>query len=118
MKQGVIVILLLVCGSAFSQRPVLSGDDVTAEVIREIDEVFQSDDFRKKKDKKFPEVRGSIVVDIGVVQKGKVSTFFKVESDIKDIDFINFMSDYILKHKFRFKLPAGQRCKIRYTATF
>jgi hypothetical protein len=59
-----------------------------------------------------------MVVDIGIVQNGKVSSFFKVESDIKDIDFINFMSDYILNHKFNFKLQKQQRYKIRYTITF
>ena len=36
----------------------------------------------------------------------------------KDIDFINFMSDYILTHKFNFKLQKQQRYKIRYTTTF
>ena len=38
--------------------------------------------------------------------------------DIKNIDFINFMSDYILEHKFKFKLQKQQRYKIRYTVTF
>ena len=72
----------------------------------------------KKKNKKFKDVAGTVIVDIGVVQNGKVSSFFKVDSDIKNIDFINFMSDYILNHKFNFKLQKQQRYKIRYTATF
>lgn len=106
-------------GNIFTQRPVLSDEEeVTATVTKEIDEVFQSVDFVKRKNKKYAEVKGTMVVDIGIVQNGKVSSFFKVDSDIKNIDFINFMSDYILQHKFRFKLQKQQRYKIRYTATF
>jgi hypothetical protein len=41
-----------------------------------------------------------MVIDISVVQNGKVATFFKVDSDIKNIDFINFMSSYILITNF------------------
>ena len=106
-------------GNIFTQRPVLSDEEeVTTTVTKEIDEVFQSVDFVKRKNKKYAEVKGTMVVDIGIVQNGKVSSFFKVDSDIKNIDFINFMSDYILQHKFRFKLQKQQRYKIRYTATF
>jgi hypothetical protein len=102
-----------------AQRPVLSDEDEVATLVtKEIDEVFQSPDFIKRKNKKFIDVRGTMVIDIGVVQNGKVSSFFKVDSDIKNIDFINFMSDYILQHKFQFKLEKQQRYKIRYTATF
>lgn len=105
--------------NVFKERPVLTDEEeVSAMVIKEIDEVFQSSDFTKRKNKKYADVKGTMVVDIGVVQNGKVSSFFKVDSDIKNIDFINFMSDYILQHKFQFKLQKQQRYKIRYTVTF
>ena len=103
----------------FTQRPVLTDEEeVSATVTKEIDEVFQSTDFLKRKNKKFADSKGTMVIDIGVVQNGKVSSFFKVDSEIKNIDFINFMSDYILQHKFQFKLQKQQRYKIRYTFTF
>lgn len=103
----------------FKERPVLTDEEEVSEtVIKEIDEVFKADDFTKKKNKKYPEVKGTMVIDIGIVQNGKVSSFFKVDSDIKNIDFINFMSDYILQHKFKFKLQKQQRYKIRYNAVF
>ena len=109
----------LVSNPVFSQKPVLTDEDAVAEMVtKEIDEVFKAEDFLKKKNKKFKDVIGTMVVDIGVVQNGKVSSFFKVESDIKNIDFINFMSDYILDHKFQFKLQKQQRYKIRYSVTF
>ena len=109
----------LVSNPVFSQKPVLTDEDaVTETVTKEIDEVFKAEDFLKKKNKKFKDVIGTMVVDIGVVQNGKVSSFFKVESDIKNIDFINFMSDYILNHKFQFKLQKQQRYKVRYSITF
>ena len=114
------ITLFIICVStSFSQRPVLSDEEVVSEtVIKEIDEVFKSQEFTKKKNKKFNDVAGTMTVDIGVVQNGKVSSFFKVDSDIKNIHFLNFMSNYILEHKFRFKLQKQQRYKIRYTITF
>jgi hypothetical protein len=111
--------MLILSMPSNAQRQVLTDEEiVNEEVTKEIDAVFQSVDFLKRKKKEFEGVTGTMVVDIGVVQNGKVSSFFKVDSDIKNIDFINFMSDYILAHKFNFKLQKQQRYKIRYTATF
>lgn len=115
----VFAFLVLSTQNVLAQRPVLTDEEVVTETVtKEIDEVFQSEDFLKKKNKKYTDVKGTMVIDIGVVQNGKVSTFFKVDSDIKNIDFINFMSSYILDHKFKFKLQKQQRYKIRYTVTF
>lgn len=100
-----LVINLFHSESIWSQRPVLTDEETVSEmVISEMHEVFQSPDFIKKKNKKFSEVTGDMTIDITVIQSGKVATFFKVDSTIKDIDFINFMSEYILTHKFKFKL--------------
>ncbi len=102
-----------------AQRPVLTDEEQIAEVVtKEVNDVFQSAEFLKRKNKKYADVKGTMTIDIGVVQNGKVSSFFKVDSEIKNIDFINFMSDYILSHKFQFKLQKQQRYKIRYTITF
>jgi hypothetical protein len=114
-----LTFLLLIAPSVQAQKPVLTDEDAVTEMVtKEVNEVFQSQEFTKKKNKKFADVKGTMVVDIGVVQNGKVSSFFKVDSDIKNIDFINFMSNYILEHKFQFKLEKQQRYKIRYTITF
>lgn len=120
LKPLVALVLFLLCShNALAQRPVLTDEEeVAASVTKEIDEMFQSPEFIKRKNKKFAEVKGTMTIDVGVVQNGKVSSFFKVDSDIKNIDFINFMSDYILQHKFQFKLEKQQRYKVRYTATF
>ncbi len=120
LKSVLVFTFFLLCSHTVNaQRPVITDEEeVSTLVTKEIDEVFQSSDFIKRKNKKFIDVKGTMVIDIGVVQNGKVSSFFKVESDIKNIDFINFMSDYILQHKFQFKLEKQQRYKIRYTATF
>ena len=105
--------------SLHAQKTVLTDEEsVALMVTKEIDAEFQSQNFLKKKNKKFADIKGTMVIDIGVVQNGKVSSFFKVSSDIKNIDFINFMSDYILEHKFQFKLQKQQRYKIRYTVIF
>ena len=114
-----LVINLFYSESIWSQRPVLTDEETVSEmVISEMHEVFQSPDFIKKKNKKFSEVTGDMTIDITVIQSGKVATFFKVDSTIKDIDFINFMSEYILTHKFKFKLEKKKRYKIRYNISF
>ena len=118
-KMLLIIVLMMNITPTQAQRKILTDEEVVQEeVTKEIDMVFKAEDFTKKKNKKFKDIAGTMIVDIGVVQNGKVSSFFKVDSDIKNIDFINFMSDYILKHKFNFKLQKQQRYKIRYTAIF
>ena len=113
------ILLLFIAPVVVAQKPVLTDEDtVTKTVTKEVNEVFQSQEFIKKKNRKFADVTGTMVIDIGVVQNGKVSSFFKVDSDIKNIDFINFMSEYILEHRFQFKLEKQQRYKIRYSITF
>ena len=113
------VITLFYSESIWSQRPVLTDEETVSEmVISEMHELFQSPDFIKKKNKKFSDVTGDMTIDITVIQSGKVATFFKVDSTIKDIDFINFMSEYIHTHKFKFKLEKKKRYKIRYNISF
>ena len=120
MKHLILILILgLLSFNANAQRPVLTDEEQITEVVTtEIKELFQSKDFLKTKAKKYADVKGAMTVDVGIVQNGKVSTFFKVDSEIKNIDFINFMSDYILSHKFQFKLQKQQRYKVRYSITF
>lgn len=114
-----IFITVFTTATTFAQKPVLTDEDAVAETVtKEIDAVFKSEGFLKKKDKKFKDVTGTMFIDIGVVQSGKVSTFFKVDSDINNPMFTNFLSEYIIDYKFKFKLQKQQRYKIRYTATF
>lgn len=111
--------LLLFSNPVFSQKKVLTDEEQVQEAVtQEIDTLFKSKDFLKQKKKKFADAKGTVTIDVGVVQNGKVSTFFKVDDDIKKPLFINFISDYILEHKFYFKLQKQQRYKIRYTAIF
>lgn len=122
MKQLYIysaVFLLFFSSEVFSQKKILTDEEEVAEMVtKEMDELFKAKDFLKQKDKKFKDVKGTIVSDISVTQSGKVSTFFKVDSDISNPSFTNFLSEYILEHKFYFKLQKQQRYKIRYTITF
>jgi DNA-binding CsgD family transcriptional regulator len=98
--------MVTVSSTVQAQRPVLTDEEQVSEAVtKEVDELFQSQDFVKRKTKKFADTKGTMVIDIGVVQNGKVSSFFKVDSEIKNIDFINFMSDYILNHMKLFRNP-------------
>ena len=111
--------LLLFSVPSFSQKKVLTDEEEVSEMVtKEMDELFQSKDFLKQKDKKYKDVKGTIISDIGVIQSGKVSTLFKVDSDFNNPDFTNFLSDYIIDHKFFFKLQKQQRYKVRYSITF
>lgn len=122
MKQIYIysfVFVLFFSFSSFAQKPVLTDEEIVAETVtKEMDDLFKSKDFLKQKEKKFKDVTGTIVADIGIIQSGKVSTLFKVDSDINNPSFTNFLSDYIIDYKFKFKLQKQQRYKIRYTVTF
>ena len=124
MKTNRLIILLgfflfLFSFSSFAQKPVLTDEEIVSETVtKEMDDLFKSKDFLKQKDKKFAAVTGTIVADIGIIQSGKVSTLFKVDSDITNPSFTNFLSDYIINYKFNFKLQKQQRYKIRYTVTF
>ncbi len=114
-----VVLMLFVSTSVFAQKPVLTDEEQVSEMVtKEMDEMFHSDDFLKRKNKKFADVTGTIVSDIGIIQSGKVSTLFKVDSDINNPNFTNFLSDYIINYKFKFKLQKQQRYKIRYAITF
>ena len=124
LKPYLLIILCLLIGTSISlpafaqKRPVLTEEEQVQEAVtKEVDAVIKSEDFVKRKNKKFKEVKGYIVVDIAVVQNGKLSSFFKVDSDIKNIDFIEYVADLLLKQKFDFKLPKQQRYKIRQTLT-
>ena len=113
------ILFLLISVPAFAQKPVLTDEEIVTETVtKEMDELFKSNHFLKQKNKKFAAVTGTIVADIGIIQSGKVSTLFKVDSDINNPMFTNFLSDYIIEYKFNFKLQKQQRYKIRYTATF
>jgi hypothetical protein len=103
--------------NSFAQKRVTLTEEehVQEAVTNEVQGLVNSKEFLKKKQKKFASVKGYVIVDIAVVQNGKLSSFFKVDSDIKDIDFLEYLSDTILSHKFEFKLPKQQRYKIRQT---
>jgi hypothetical protein len=115
-----ILFFTLLSLNSNAQRPILTDEEQISEiVIAEINDLFQSKDFIKTKARKYADVKGAMTVDVGIVQNGKVSTFFKVDdSEVKNIDFINYMSNYILSHKFQFKLQKQQRYKVRYSITF
>lgn len=120
IKTFLMIALVFLSFQGFSQKKQILTDEeqVQEEVSKEVEATFKSEDFLKKKNKKFSAVSGYIVTDISVVKNGKVATFFKVDTDIKNIDFFEFLSDYLLDYKFNFKLPKQQKYKIRQTIEF
>jgi predicted component of type VI protein secretion system len=120
MRSSILLLLtLFITTAVFSQKVVLTDENLISDAVRkEINEIFESEAFFKKKNKKFNDLTGSMTVDIGVNENSKVVSFYKVQSDIQDINFIQFMSNYILEHKFKFKLQKQKRYKIRCTIAF
>ena len=115
----IVVLFLLFCVNTQAQRPILNDRNlVTSAAVAEIDALLQSTDFITKKNKYFAAMNGAITFDVTLLHTGKVVTFFTVTSDLNHNDFINFVSDFILDHKFSFKLPKNHRHKIRHTVTF
>lgn len=100
------------------KRSLENETEVAAQVKQELDAFFSSPNFLNYKDKKYPDVKGSFVVEVSVSDNGKVVTFFKVSSEIQSADFLNDISNSILHHRFNFRLPKKQRQKVRYTYTF
>ena len=89
---SILIFLCCFVSNVSAQRPILTDEEQITEVVtKEVNEIFRSEEFLKKKNKKYAEVKGAMTIDIGVVQNGKVSSFFKVDSEIKNIDFINFI---------------------------
>jgi hypothetical protein len=117
IKGFLLAAIMLLSFNSFSQKKQILTEEeqVQEEVGKEIETAFKSEQFLKKMSKKFSTVKGYVVTDISVVQNGKVATFFKVDSDIKNNDFFEFLSDYLLNYKFNFKLPKQQKYKIRQT---
>jgi hypothetical protein len=117
IKGFLLAAIMLLSFNSFSQKKQILTEEeqVQEEVGKEIETAFKSEQFLKKMSKKFSTVKGYVVSDISVVQNGKVATFFKVDSDIKNNDFFEFLSDYLLNYKFNFKLPKQQKYKIRQT---
>ena len=109
-------IMFLGLHSYSQKRTTLTEEEEVQEAVsKEVEQTFKSEEFLKKKNKKFAAITGYIVTDISVVKNGKIATFFKVDSDIKNNDFFEFLSDYLLDYKFNFKLPKQQKYKIRQT---
>ena len=77
----ILIFLCCLSSTVNAQRLVLTDEEQISETVtKEVDAMFQAVDFTKKKTKKFADVHGTMIVDIGVVQNGKVSSFFKVDS--------------------------------------
>lgn len=114
-----IALLFLQLPVQAQKRQLLTSDEEVQEAVStEVSALFSSEKFLKLKNKKFPDVKGFIVYDLSIVGNGKVSTCFKVDSDIKNPLFINFISSYLIDEKFFFKLEKQQRYKVRYRAEF
>ena len=98
--------------------PVLND---TSEIFKfvhsDLDNWIRSEDFQKFKMRHFPEVKGTIVIDLSVSGKGKIETVFNQENTTGNISFVNSFTTLLKKHTFPFKLKKGARYKITHTFT-
>ncbi len=111
-----VILLFFISGitNLLAQKPQLqTKEEVEAAVEKEMSAFVKTPTFQNEIRKKFPKMNGEVTVDLGIDDKGKVNSFFKVESTIMQIDFMEFLSNKLLDHNFNFKLEKNKRFKIR-----
>ena len=113
------IIFMFSSNLIYSQKPVLQSETEVSEVVNtELNILFSSKDFLKEKIKKFNSATGSVMFDLGILDNGKINTYFKVEDTLNNPMFVNFISSYIMQHQFYFKLEKKKKFKVRFTNNF
>ena len=113
------IIFMFSSNLIYSQKPVLQSETEVSEVVNtELNILFSSKDFLKEKIKKFNSATGSVTFDLGILDNGKINTYFKVEDTLNNPMFVNFISSYIMQHQFYFKLEKKKKFKVRFTNNF
>ena len=116
LVKPLVILLFFISGitNLLAQKPQLqTKEEVEAAVEKEMSDFVKTPTFQNAIRKKFPKINGEVTVDLGIDDKGKVNSFFKVESTIMQIDFMEFLSDKLIDHNFNFKLEKNKRFKIR-----
>lgn len=111
----VLVDLMLFATVCFGQQP--DTNMVQRIAIGQLEQFNNSDKLHRFKHKHYPETHGTIIADL-VLKGKKVETVFVVQSDVEPMMFNNAFCNFLKDMEFEFKLPKGEREKVRYTFVF
>lgn len=111
-----LFLLLLAPAIALAQRPELRDselirDSVSAALHRELADGLWANAIAAG------ELKGNIVMDMVVEEKGRVETVF-TSSYTVPVSWKNIIQDYWIDHRFGFKLPKGHKEKVTIELTF
>lgn len=107
--------LLLFATLCFGQDP--DTNKVQRIAIDQLEQFNHSEKLQRFKHKHYPHTNGTIIADL-VLKGKKVETVFVVQSDVEPMMFNNAFCNFLKDMEFEFKLPKGEREKVRYTFVF
>lgn len=87
--------------------------NIEQQVNSELDNFLSSESFQKFKHKHFEDANGVISMEL-VVNGRRVETIFVDSSNVQPVAFVNSFSNFIKEMNFDFRLPKGQRQKIKH----
>ena len=111
----VLADLLLFAAVCFGQST--DTNMVQRVAISQLEQFNRSETLHRFKHKHYPATHGSITADL-VLKGRKVETVFVVSSDVEPMMFNNAFFNFLKDLEFEFKLPKGEREKVRYTFVF
>lgn len=98
--------------SAFAQKVVLNNQvDLDKIIQNELVSLTINKSFKHKVNRDFAGILGYVIVDIMINRKGKVTSIFTKETNLTNIDFLEFLNDKILEHNFNLVLAKGENIK-------
>ena len=114
------IILALVIADLLLFSVVCFGQDTSLVRQNTMDRLYEfsnSETLLRFKRRHYPSTQGQIVADL-VLKGRKVETVFVVSSTVEPMMFNNAFCNFLKDMEFEFKLPKGQREKVRYTFVF
>ena len=121
MKKSVLLIVLLIVGiTAFSQKKVLLEDkEVIIERAKlELDSAMMAPEGSIYLWTQKNPIQGEYVFDISIWEKGTVTSIYVVANNGGSIDAQNRFKAFLMDFNFNFKMPKGKSYKFRYVFNF
>lgn len=119
-KLTLIMLLSMLFGGVHAQKKVLIEDyqKVIEAAKAEFDEAMKAPEGALYLFAEKHQIKGTFVLSITIHEKGKVVTVFVKKNEGGSIPSQNTLKDYLMKHRFNFKMPKGNDYKFDHTFQF
>ncbi|MGE4542370.1 MAG: hypothetical protein AB7D35_14010 [Bacteroidales bacterium] len=119
-KLTLIMLLSLLISGVYAQKKVLIEDyqKVIEAAKAEFDEAMKAPEGALYLFAEKHQIKGTFVLSITIHEKGKVVTVFVKKNEGGSIPSQNTLKDYLMKHRFNFKMPKGNDYKFDHTFQF